>query len=213
MRDTTEEIEKFWDIKNLGRQNKKKQESSFARKAWSFIQKNKIHHMLEIGSGRGRDTSFFKQKRLDVTALEISSEAIKLLKEEIPELNTIHADVFEALSKISDSMFDCVYARLSLHYFNDDKIREIFKNLYRILPVGGFVFIENKSTKDFKFGRGEKISENAYRETPENPINYFFSTNDMQKLATQFEIVEISESTEINTDSNTNAYVSLIAKK
>ena len=36
--------------------------------------------MLEIGSGRGRDTSFFKQKRLDVTALEISSEAIKLLK-------------------------------------------------------------------------------------------------------------------------------------
>ena len=78
-------------------------------------------------------------------------------------------------------MFDCVYARLSLHYFNDDKIKEIFKNLYRILPVGGFVFIENKSTKDFKFGRGEKISENAYIEKlPKIPSIIFFSTNDMQ---------------------------------
>ena len=167
-------MKNFGILKNLGRQNKKKQESSFARKAWSFIQKNKIHHMLEIGSGTWTRHLFLQTKRLDVTALEISSEAIKLLKEEIPELNTIHADVFEALSKISDSMFDCVYARLSLHYFNDDKIKEIFKNLYRILPVGGFVFIENKSTKDFKFGRGEKnFRKTPIEKLPENPINYF----------------------------------------
>lgn len=88
---------------------------------------------LEIGCGRGDFLKGFKRLGLDVSGLDISSEAIGLN----PGIHIKIVDIEAEQSEFNDNEFDIIYSKsLIEHLHNPDKyIREA----YRILKPGGLL--------------------------------------------------------------------------
>ncbi|MCK5699165.1 MAG: class I SAM-dependent methyltransferase, partial [Candidatus Aenigmarchaeota archaeon] len=49
-----------------------------------------------------------------------------------------------------DNHFDFIYARLILHYLNEDELDKTLKEFYRVLKRAGSIFIVVRSTDDWE---------------------------------------------------------------
>ena len=89
--------------------------NSFAKRAYRLIKSRNLKTLLDLGAGNGRDSIYFAQKGLIVTAVEFSesgiealgSRGITILKQDLQTLN------------FKPNNFDVIYAHLSLQYFDD----------------------------------------------------------------------------------------------
>ncbi|MEN3013177.1 MAG: class I SAM-dependent methyltransferase [Endomicrobiia bacterium] len=106
---------------------------------------------LEIGCGSGAFTRFIKSLKLDITALDISSECIKYAKLHIPEVNFQIGDIENLHFK--DNTFDIVISGAVIHHFAND-LYKVFTQIYRVLKVNGKFF--------------------AYEPNRRNPIMYLY---------------------------------------
>lgn len=85
-----------------------------------------------------------------------------------------------------DSFFDCIYARLVLHYLPKDKLQTALAELYRTLKPGGKLFVVVRSTQcpDAQSPNATLDPEThltTYREEKEGKVNEysrFFHTED-----------------------------------
>ena len=168
--------------------------------------------ILDLGCGVGNDSNFFATSGHQVVATDFSDVAIEKNKEfyKTPGLS------FEVLNMeekfpYEDPSFDCVYSRLSLHYFTDLKTRGIFSEIYKVLKPGGLFAFVVKSTTDPKYAEGEKIEANMHETN--GHIRHFFSEEYIKELLlVKFEIQEI-ESGEEKFYGDTSAFIKVIARK
>jgi ubiquinone/menaquinone biosynthesis C-methylase UbiE len=165
--------------------------SVFALKALPYIQNNSFKTILELGAGQGRDMRLFSDNGLDVTAVDVSAYNVNHLRAHFPNAKIIHGDIKDI--SFPPASFDCIYARLSLHYFTDNDTTLIFERIFNILKPGGFFFAECKSLKDPKYGIGEKIEKDMYNDI--YPL-HFFSTDYFKEKAQKFNILELYGSSE-----------------
>ena len=139
---------KFYKTFNL------KEETPFAR----FVIKKIIpkKKFLDIGCGNGRDTIFFKKKKLKVLGLDNSKVVIKMNKLKDKK-------IFKYFNfcnkKISLNKFDYIYARFFLHAINEKDEYNFFKNCKRISKQKTLIFLEFRTTKDNMFKKGKHISK------------------------------------------------------
>ena len=96
-------------------------------------------NLLELGCGSGYDSNYLGQNGFNVTAIDISDEAIKIAKKTNLHHNVefLNEDFF---SFTSDKLFDVVYDRGFLHN-HQDKLDLIFKKLYQTLNDYGVVIL------------------------------------------------------------------------
>lgn len=137
------EWDKYWTKKKTASQAVYRLIASFYRK---FLIKGSLNHFLEkefkkgayllhAGSGSGQVDEDVK-KRFDITALDISAEALKLYKYfNGPTSKTIKASIFDI--PIIDKTFDGIY-NLGVHeHFTKQENEKIFKEFRRILKDDG----------------------------------------------------------------------------
>jgi tellurite methyltransferase len=104
-------------------------------------------HLLDIGSGEGRDAIYFAKCGLIVDALEISLPGIEKIKRYSRlagyPVNTIHAD-FNGYEFVND--YDVVYSMGSLQFLLQQQRQEQFEQYKKHTRSGGyhahFVFVE-----------------------------------------------------------------------
>ncbi len=165
-----------WD--QLHRQNALKAYShnptNFAKEVNRFISpRSKI---LELGCGLGNDSVFFAKQDLTVVATDFSDEVIGQNVKNYRNISRLSFKVMD-MSKtplpFKNNSFDCVYARLSLHYFLDKVTQNIIKEIYRILKQDGLLLFICKSTEDLSYGKGSKIEKDVYELN--GHIRHFFS--------------------------------------
>jgi len=166
--------------------------SDFAQKVITIIRKHGLVKILDLGCGNGRDSIFFAQNGLDVTALDIAGAAASNFQE-FPAIKFIQQDLRD-LSFPPESI-DAVYANLSLHYFDDATTKDIVGRLFRSLRPGGYIFIKCKSTDDLLFGQGEKVADNIYLK---DHVRHFFSVDYMKEVLSRFDIVSIEETSSVH---------------
>lgn len=70
--------------------------------------------ILEIGPGRGDKLELFRDYGLDITAVELSDEMVKLCKKKVPEANIINKNILECNF---DYQFDFIYMNAVIHNF------------------------------------------------------------------------------------------------
>lgn len=124
-----------------------------------FLKKNK--KLLEIGCGNGRDSFFFVKKKIFVTAVDKSREAIKInnsnnKEKEIKFLNRdINNKNFSRIGK-----FDYIYSRFFLHTINLNSETKLFNNLMKLgIPNKTIVLFEFRTVKDPLYKMGKRISK------------------------------------------------------
>ena len=131
--------------------------------------------LLEIGCGNGRDAVFFAKCGIQVTATDRCPEAIKLTASKLPVGSC--AEVATA-GTLPDKIVDYAFVRFVLHSMNE---REQGKLLGWVRAhVRRALFIETRSVKDPRCGRGTLVEKNAYIDTH---YRRFMSIEDLERAA------------------------------
>lgn len=167
--------------------------------------------ILELGCGAGNDSNYFATLAHQVLATDFSDVAIDKNREQYQADNLKFEvlDITEGLP-FKNNSYDLVYARLSLHYFSDQKTREIIQEIERTLKPGGLLAFVCKSTSDPKYGQGKEIENDMFES---DHVRHFFSEKYARELLKdKFEIIKI-ESGEEQFYSENSAFVKVIARK
>ena len=166
--------------------------SPFAEKAFRLMKIKDMHDVLDLGCGKGRNSLYFAANGMNVTAMDISDEALKTVDSlRHPKIRTVCADISKA--DLERESYDAVFACLSLHYFGDAMTRLIIDKVRRSLRAGGLFFIRCKSVEDKAYGVGEKVGEDMFFD---GWTRHFFRPEYMADVLSGFETAAVSETAE-----------------
>lgn len=131
--------------------------STFAKFCEGFISDNKT--FIELGCGNGRDSVFFAEKNLIVTAVDQVEKEIEYLNKKFGSDNlTFVANDFSKLG--SDNGYDYIYSRFTLHSVDSEAETRVLNWIKDNLNNNGLFFLEVRSINDPMFKKGEKLSDN-----------------------------------------------------
>ncbi len=103
-----------------------------------------VRTVLELGCGSGNDTARLAGEGYEVTAVDVSGEAIGQARARFGSLaRFVVADMTRQLP-FPDAGFDAVMSNVALHMFPDTVTRAVFAEVGRLVRAGGlFVFHVN----------------------------------------------------------------------
>ena len=112
------------------------------------IKINSDSKILDLCCGSGQTTQFLFQKSSQVTGLDASPKAIERAKIGVPQANYVNA--LAEKTPFPEQEFDLVHSSVALHEMETEQLREIIKEVYRILKPGGlFAFIDLHKPTNF----------------------------------------------------------------
>jgi SAM-dependent methyltransferase len=147
--------------------------SDFAVRVETMLPRNA--RVLELGCGAGDDAAYFSEHDHSVTALDVSVPLIDVAAQRFadhPNLRFVHADVTRPLP-VGGQSCDAVYARLSLHYFDEATTARIVSEILWVLRRGGRFHLLCKSVDDPLYGKGEEVGPDRF--DLDNHVRHFFS--------------------------------------
>ena len=128
--------------------------------------------ILEIGCGNGRDTFFFA-KTNPVTAIDVSTEAVRINSEHAKKNSIDNVSFHEgALGSIAETLpddFGVVYSRFVLHAMDEEFESRTIALSHAYLEDGGLFFAEFRTIRDplaeegVRVGRNERITDHYRR--------------------------------------------------
>ena len=186
-------------------------QTAFAEEVNKLIPINST--ILELGCGEGNDSIYFTQNGHVVTATDFSDVVIRQNTEKYTDDNlNFKVQNIQQPFNFSDTSFDVIYARLSLHYFPDQATHAIFKEIARVLKPGGVLCFMCKGTEDPIYGQGDKIEDDMYELN--GHVRHFFSEEYAKDLLDQAGLtMERAESGKEMIYDRESAFVKIIAKK
>ncbi|WP_323735654.1 methyltransferase domain-containing protein [Methanosphaera sp. ISO3-F5] len=131
--------------------------STFAQFSIGFLKEGKS--LIELGCGNGRDSVFFAEKNINVTAIDQIDDEINYLNQKYGSDNLVFKTRdFTNLKK--DNNYDYVYSRFTLHSITEEREAKVFDWIESQLNKKGLFLLEVRSINDPMFKKGEKLSEN-----------------------------------------------------
>ncbi len=139
---------------------------------------------LDLGCGAGNYAIYLASKGFDVTAIDISTEAIKIAKQNAKAKNVkctfLVADVTENLPHFGKP-FDFIYDWGLLHHVPPEKRTAYTQNVHRILTAKGLYLSLCFNQKDTAFEGTGKV-----RQSNRGTTIYLSSESDLKQLWTPF---------------------------
>ena len=187
------EKEKIWKKPSV--------ESYYLLNRWNLQNKK---YFLDLGCGLGRHSILFGKNGFDVSCFDISTEAINRTKEWAEEeklkFNYKVGDMLKL--PYNNEQFDCIYCRNVISHTDTEGMKQIIKELYRVMKHNGecYLTLGSKDTSAFKQNNWPLIDENTrlrMEEGPEYKVPHFYADyNLVKELFKNFKIIDIHQ--EIN---------------
>lgn len=120
---------------------------------------------LDIGAGAGRHTLLLWRFGYAADGVDISKEALRHARGLIDQAGA-SANLHQApMTRLpfGEETFEVALAVHVLYYGTASQAREAISEIHRVLKPHGNAFVIARSTRDFRFGRGEALGENTYR--------------------------------------------------
>tara|TARA_Y100000310_G_C20649810_1_gene798748 strand:- start:333 stop:1007 length:675 start_codon:yes stop_codon:yes gene_type:complete len=184
--------------------------------AKELIENHSISNILELGCGQGRDSIFFANLGCNVTATDISENAINFVKKVKNEQNLQNLQLFvhDILNplKFESTNFDLVYSNLALQFFDINQLSEIFSNVNKIMKDNSFFLFSTKKSGDKYHNFGNKIFDNAFES--KGITRFFYDKPElMHILEENFTIEHFEDSKHVNSDDTVSVWWKILVKK
>jgi len=136
---------------------------------------------LDLGCGPGRHSMQFAGAGFDVTAFDLSPEAIALVGGKAKEaglgITTVRGDMRRL--PFADASMDCLLAYHVISHTDTEGIREVLGEIRRVLRPGGELYLTFCSKKAWSFAEAgfQRLDENTVvkrEDGPEDGIPHFF---------------------------------------
>jgi len=169
--------------------------SNAALNTLKTFKKKNIKKIVELGAGLGRDTIFFAKNAINITALDYSQTAIKVINEKASKdkllsfISTKNFDVRKKLPFADNSVEACFSHMLYCMALTTSEIKNLNNEVCRILKPGGINIYTVRHQGDGDYKNGEHISEELYEN--DGFIVHFFSLEKIKNLSKGFKILEI----------------------
>ena len=151
--------------------------TDFGKKV-DLIEKNIVRHLLsqlprgkalEIGSGTGHWTKFFKHLGFDIIGVDISDKMLEIARKKLPNIQFVKADATSL--PFDDETFDYVFAITAFEFIENQE--KAFQEAFRVLKTGGYFLIgalnlnselgqhkhESKTFKNAKFFTPQQLEQ------------------------------------------------------
>ncbi len=186
------------------------------------IDRTIIKDVLDLGCGIGRHAIYFARNGYNVTAVDSSTEALNVLKQQVSEqdikVKIINGNFAQDL--FQKESFDLVLAYNVLYHGYRDTFKNAVGIIHKWLKSEGIFFFTCPSRWDGKYGNGELVAPNTYR--PLNSIHpgdihYFSDENDISDFLVDFSDISIDINQHYWDDDNSikqfSSYWQVLAKK
>jgi ubiquinone/menaquinone biosynthesis C-methylase UbiE len=91
--------------------------------------------VLDLCCGSGQATQFLVQSSQNVTGLDVSPVSLERAKRNVPQAKYVEALAEEM--PFPDAQFDLVHTSVAMHEMPPSVLRQIIKEVYRVLKPGG----------------------------------------------------------------------------
>lgn len=116
----------------------------------------KDNMILDLGSGSGNDAEFLSGIGMNVCCLDFSLSALRCARNRKIG-NLILGDIRSI--PFANGTIGIAIADLSLHYFQDKKLKEIGNRIKETIQPGGYLLLRVNSINDIQFGaNGEHLN-------------------------------------------------------
>ena len=179
-------MKKYWDGR-FGDEGKiwGCEPSVTAVRALTLFQQRSAGTVLVPGSGYGRNSKLFSDAGLEVTGVEISSEAMDLARGYDSRSTFLCASFLDAA--LADEAYDAIYCFNVLHLFRQQERSLFVQKCHQVLKKGGVAFFAVFSDQESSFGKGQQVEENTFESKPGRPVHYYTELD----LKRQFELFSI----------------------
>ena len=159
---------KYWDdyYQQYGKDKGISKHSSFSQFCLDIFFTEKNLNIVELGSGNGRDAIFLAHHGHQVVAIDQSTTAIDIEKE------NLHTNISQylypkALDFIQEDYsqyekIDVFYSRFTIHSITKADEELLLSNVYNALSSNGLFCIEVRTIKDPLYGVGESCGEDTF---------------------------------------------------
>ena len=186
----------------------------------SLFKKHGTQMILDLGCGAGRNSIYLGKEGFDVVGMDTSRTALKKTKawskiEGIPNVTVLRASMTQ-LPFIRQT-FHAVISVSVIHHALKKDIQKTIQEIRRILKNNGLFIANLLSTKDHRYGSGEKLENETFKVMEEfkekqfQEVHHFFSRKEILTLLGKFEKTHI-EPLQSRTE-QPNKYWKVIAAK
>ena len=155
---------------------------------------------LDLGCGVGRNSIYLGKEGFDVIGVDISQSALKKTKvwskiEGTPNVTVLRASMTNL--PFVRQAFHAVISVSVIHHALKKDIEKTIEEIHRVLKDDGLFLANLLSTKDYRYGLGEKLESGTFRvlenfeEKQFEEVHHFFSKKEILTLLTGFEKVRI----------------------
>lgn len=164
----------------------------------SLLPKNA--RILDAGCGSGRDSAYFSEEKLDVTAIDAVSALLDEAKKNVKNVKFLVMDMKEMKFK---SEFDGIWCMSAFSDLEKKDADSVVKNFTNVLKNNGVLYISARE------GEGEKVIEKGFFN--DLPRFYaFYSQKELEELLIKNNLKILSSAI---SDSNGVKWVEIFAKK
>ena len=182
------EKEKIWKSPSI--------ESYYLLNRWKSQNKK---YFLDLGCGLGRHSILFGKNEFNVSCFDISQEAINRTKDWAEKENLKFDYKVGDMLKLpyNNEQFDCIYCRNVISHTDTEGMKQIIKELYRVMKKDGecYLTLGSKDTYGFKQKDWPLVDENTrlkMQEGPEYNVPHFYADyNLIKELFKEFKIINI----------------------
>lgn len=117
-----------------------------------FLKNLKGKKILDLGSGPGRDSVYFKNKSFEPLCIDFSEKMIELCKKKGLEAKVMDIEKLD----FPENSFDGIWAYTSLIHVSKKNIKRVIKKIFDIIKPHGILSIAMKEGKNEEFEEDPK---------------------------------------------------------
>ena len=120
---------------------------------------------LDIGTGAGRHLALASELGFFPVGTDVSQNGLHHARERLTAKNASHAVLCTGMTELpfADNTFPVVLSYGVFYYGTADETRKAISESRRVMCTGGKILVVLRSTRDYRFGKGEELEFNTYR--------------------------------------------------